>query len=135
MTRFTRCALCQLLPILLAVCSGGCGDGGDGARVDGTVTLDGANIEKGSISFFPQGGEAKGAGGTIVNGKYSVKGLGTGKYRVHIDIPSGNKKPTQEERAHPTAAPPPAKIEGNDQEVEIAPGSQQKDIQLQKGAQ
>ncbi len=131
MTRFMWCALCQLL-LVLACCSG-CGDGGSGgARVDGTVTLDGANLESGGISFRPESGEARPAGGKITDGKYSVKGVATGKNRIHIDIPTGAKLPTREERAHPQATPPPPKIEGNDQEMDVAPGSQEKNIELHK---
>ena len=131
MTRFTWCAPCQLLLIL--VCASGCGDGGSGgARVDGTVTLDGANLEDGGISFYPVSGEGKSTGGKITGGKYSLKGVSTGKNRIHINIPTGAKRPTQEERAHPQATPPPPKIEGNDQEIDVAPGSQEKNIELHK---
>jgi hypothetical protein len=130
MTRFMWCALCQLLLVL--ACSG-CGDGASGgARVDGTVTLDGANLEEGGISFYPVSGEGRPTGGKITSGKYSIKGVATGKNRIHIDIPTGGKRPTQEERAHPQAAPPPPKIEGIDQEMDVAPGSQEKNIDLHK---
>jgi hypothetical protein len=134
MTRFTRRTLCQLLPILMAVWCGGCGGGGEGATVSGTVTLDGTPIEDGSISFSPEG-EGSSAGTKIVKGKYSAKNVTTGKNRVHIDAAVPGKKPTREERAKGgVTAPenPVTKAQGNDQEVEIAPGSQTKDFPLTK---
>jgi hypothetical protein len=140
MTRSTRRAVCQLLPILLAAWCTGCGGGGaGGGDVNGTVTLDGTAIEDGSISFTPETGEGGTAGGKIVQGKYSVKGVATGKNRVHIET-GGSKRSAREARAErgkeskEAAAPnPTAGAQGNDQSVDIAPGSQTKDIQLQKG--
>jgi hypothetical protein len=135
MTRFIQRALCQLLPALLAIWCSGCGGGDSGASVSGTVTLDGAGIEDGSISFFPESGEGGNAGGKIVNGKYSVKGVSTGKNRVHIDV-QGAKKSAREARAErgkeTHKESPVAGAQGNDQSVDIQPGSQTKDIQLQK---
>jgi hypothetical protein len=134
MTRFTQRALCQLLPALLAVWCSGCGGGGDGgATVSGTVTLDGAGIEDGSISFIPDEGAP--AGGKIANGKYSVKGVTTGRNRVHIDVP-GAKKTAQQAKAErgkeTTTRNPTEGAQGNDQSVDVQPGSQTKDVQLQK---
>jgi len=63
----------------------GCGSGG--TRVEGTVTLDGAPVDGGSISFHPEGGEGKPGGTEIKAGKYAIegdKGLAPGKYKVVI---------------------------------------------------
>jgi hypothetical protein len=137
MTRFIQRALCQLLLPLLAIWCGGCGDSssGGGATVSGTVTLDGAGIEDGSISFLPETGEGKQAGGKIAKGQYSVKGVTTGKNRVHIDVQGAKKTPQEAKAERGKEAPkesPIAGAQGNDESVDIQPGSQTKDIHLQK---
>lgn len=66
---------------------GGCGHSGR-QEVGGTVTLNGAPLEKGYIAFQPKPGTASpSAGGEIVGGKFlvsSAKGLLPGKFRVEI---------------------------------------------------
>ena len=71
---------------------GGCGDNDPQAKraISGTVTLDGAPVANGSLSFQPEqpGGTASGA--VITNGKYAVPrehGLPVGKYKVLIFAP------------------------------------------------
>lgn len=80
---------------------GGCGGSGglERAGVEGTVTLNGQNIERGSISFSPVG-TTKGptVGGTIENGRYSIpaeRGPVLGQYIVEIRAPkeTGRKIP------------------------------------------
>ena len=62
-----------------------------GATVSGKVTLDGAPLEDGHISFVPKAGGQKQAGwATIIGGKYAIpasSGLGTGAFRVEIRAP------------------------------------------------
>jgi hypothetical protein len=137
MTRFIQRALSQLLPALLAIWCSGCGGGGSGggATVSGTVTLNGAEIENGSISFQPETSEGTPAGAKIVKGKYSVKGVTTGKNRIHVDVQGGSKsaREAKAERGKETAKENPiAGAQGNDESVDIQPGTQTKDIQLQK---
>lgn len=73
----------------------GCGsDDGLGRRyrVTGKVTYNGQPVEKGNISFMPVGGaeSARGAGGEITDGYYSLSTLGDndgafpGKYKVAV---------------------------------------------------
>ena len=50
----------------------GCSDSGPSGKVEGTVTLDGAPLADGSISFVPADGKTASAGGAIKEGKYSV---------------------------------------------------------------
>jgi len=73
----------------------GCGGGGDNLPrepVSGTVTLDGAPLETGTISFMSAdpAGASTAVGATIKNGSYSIaKGEGPvpGPYRVIISSP------------------------------------------------
>jgi hypothetical protein len=138
MSRVFQRRLFQLTPVLLAIWCGGCSGGNTGgAAVSGSVTLDGAPIEDGTISFQPDG-EGAPAGGKITKGQYSVKGVSTGRNRVHVEVP-GPKRTAAEARAERGKAPatsvqnPTVGAQGNDQTVDIEPGEQKKDIQLQKG--
>jgi hypothetical protein len=77
----------------LAGCSGG------SAAVQGTVTLDGAPVDGGAISFTPSGKpDSASFGAQIVGGKYSITGKAPppGSYRVdvHWNKPTGKKVPT-----------------------------------------
>jgi len=59
--------------------------------ISGTVTVDGAPLESGHISFHPTEGQATSGGSVIKGGKYSVPregGLVAGKYRVAINAPA-----------------------------------------------
>jgi hypothetical protein len=59
-------------------------------RVSGTVTYQGKPLERGTISFSPVDAGGRGAGGSIVDGRYSLTTLDQddgalpGKYRVSI---------------------------------------------------
>jgi hypothetical protein len=137
MTRFIHGALYQLLPVLLAIGCSGCGEEKrGGATVSGTVTLDGAEIDDGTVSFVPATGEGAPAGGKIAKGKYSVQGVATGKNRVHVDVKGGAKRTAREAMAErgkeSTVRSPTAGAQGNDETIDVEPGSQTKDIQLQK---
>jgi hypothetical protein len=76
---------CLLVAVLALAC--GCGSGGR-AGVQGAVTLDGAPIESGRISFLPIEGTPGGGGqAQIVNGRYTIASAGgpnPGVYRVEI---------------------------------------------------
>jgi hypothetical protein len=71
----------------------GCGDDSGLPRrypVSGTVTYNGKLLEKGNINFAPDGPGGRAAGGTIVDGKYSLTtqnpddGAVPGKYKVGV---------------------------------------------------
>jgi hypothetical protein len=71
----------------------GCGGGDNMADVTGTVTVDGATPEKGSMTFIPADGKSPTAGGEIVNGKYSARvPLGTAKVQIRVPKVVGKKK-------------------------------------------
>jgi len=80
-------AQCCMLGVLLSLpLFVGCG-GASGTPVEGAVSVDGAPVETGSITFIPQG-EGKKGGALITDGKYSVPakvGLQAGLYKVQIN--------------------------------------------------
>jgi len=77
---------------LCAALAAGC-DGSGLADVSGTVTVDGAPVEEGSITFVPADGQGQTAGGPIKDGKYSVR-ASPGRMKVSISAPKaiGKKK-------------------------------------------
>jgi hypothetical protein len=71
----------------------GCGDGAKLGDVTGTVTIDGAPVEKGSISFFPVDGQGPATGGEIMAGKYESQApLGNCKVEIRVPKVVGQKK-------------------------------------------
>lgn len=109
-----RCSLARTAPI--AACLAvfvGCGAENRLGRlpVSGQVTLDGAPLDFGSITFVPQGGGTISSGATIVDGKYSMpeaKGLPPGDYVVRINA---SKSSDNSDRAMDAAGPGPLSIE------------------------
>lgn len=72
----------------------GCGSGSGGVGVTGKVTLDGAPLEKGVISFVPESTGTP-ATGEIEAGSYRIKaaqGPTAGTYRVEIRAPKNTGK-------------------------------------------
>jgi len=92
-------SVCFLLSIGLVAClSSGCGtaDGPSRAEVHGQVTLDGREIELGSISFYPTDGMV--AGGTIEKGRYAIsaeRGPVVGINRIEIQAPRKTDRQVQ----------------------------------------
>jgi hypothetical protein len=75
------CSLCLSFLVL-----SGCG-GSTGVTVSGKVSLDGAAVPSGRISFMPvdtKSGQA--VGGEIINGAYTVTGVSAGKQRVNVTL-------------------------------------------------
>jgi len=70
------------------------------SSVKGTVTFDGAPVEEGSISFFPEPGtESRKASAAILNGAFAIPaeaGPMPGKFRVEINWvkKTGRKAPS-----------------------------------------
>ena len=80
------------LVVTCALLTCGC-DGAKFVEVSGTVTVDGAPIESGAITFLPADGQTPTAGGEIKDGKYRVK-VPVGVMKVSISAPKvvGKKK-------------------------------------------
>jgi hypothetical protein len=72
----------------------GCGQtASDRGTVTGTITIDGKPPANGSIAFTPVSGRAPTAGGTIVDGKYSVEApLGESKVAIRVTKVVGQRK-------------------------------------------
>jgi hypothetical protein len=78
--------------LAVVVACWGCADPKN-ATLTGNVTLDGAAVPQGSISFFPVDGKGSTAGGEIVDGKYSVQvPFGTSRVEIRVAKVTGQKK-------------------------------------------
>jgi hypothetical protein len=81
-------------------CLGCSSDGLNRTSVEGTVTLDGKPLEKGTIAWMPLHNEGPTIGCDIRNGKYRIpqkSGPAIGEYHVAISgepIPTGKKVPS-----------------------------------------
>lgn len=60
------------------------GCGGSTATVTGNVSYDGSAIEKGMVTFTPEGTAGSVVGAEIVAGKYTAKGVAPGKNIVQV---------------------------------------------------
>jgi hypothetical protein len=105
----------------------GCGQDNPMGRlaVSGTVKLNGEPVANGNVTFMPMV-KSEGltmAGGTIVNGSYSVataKGLAPGEYSVTIGIPDPNW--TREQGLNPKELAPPDWASGTAHTVTVKAG-------------
>lgn len=90
----------------------GCGnaDSKSGSPVSGTVTLDGAPLDRGSISFSSlDDPNLEASAANIEAGKYHIpadNGLAPGKYRVSISAPAGGVTSTDPNEAMAQASQP-----------------------------
>jgi hypothetical protein len=122
---------------LLAVIVVGCG--GPRGAVSGTVTLDGAPIEKGMITFEPaEGSGLSKVAAEIVAGKYELpadRGPLPGKYKVEFTsqkktgrkVPTGDGDATIDETEQ--ALPPKFNTQST-YSVDITRGANKNDFQL-----
>jgi hypothetical protein len=96
----------------------GCGMGDKRAAISGKVTLDGAAIESGSITFQPsEGTQSPSAGTAITQGSYQIpraQGPLPGVYRVEITA----QRKTGNKIAAGSPAPPGTLV---DEVVEVVP--------------
>jgi len=99
----------------------GCGSDPLGRQaVSGKVTLDGAPLEQGSISFQPVEGGITSSGAVVTQGEYAIprdKGLPPGKYRVVINA----IKPGTGQAELPPGGMPGEEVEGPPAEELIPP--------------
>ncbi|MCR9115702.1 MAG: hypothetical protein NXI22_01995 [bacterium] len=125
-------ALILILPLLAFIV--GCGSGRvapDRFQVTGTVTLDGAPLEKGTITFTSPEDQKKGilSSGEIINGKYDIQ-VTPGKKQVKINarVVTG---PVNEMGEEPTKEIIPAKYNSKTTlEAEIPKAAHNADFEL-----
>jgi hypothetical protein len=84
------------LGLICIGCSGKSYDGPPRYSLSGVVTLDGAPVTAGTISFLPDGHDGRVSGGQIVDGKYDIPseyGPNAGAYLVKVNWlrPTGKK--------------------------------------------
>jgi hypothetical protein len=77
--------------LFLLLLASGCGGDPLGRQpISGSVNLDGAPLDKGTVNFHPVDTAKTSTGGPIATGKFSLdrsKGLAAGKYRVTVNAP------------------------------------------------
>jgi hypothetical protein len=123
---------CTCLIFAAAVCVlAGCADRYDGRlAVSGNVTLEGAPLDGGTITFEPVDGQGSTSGAAIENGEYTIDrkvGLKPGKYRVAITAGDGKTPASEDEAASPGGGTnivsvdriPPEYNERSKQQVEV----------------
>jgi hypothetical protein len=119
------------------------------SRVSGIVMFDGKPLEQGSITFHPADGKGAAAAAEIEDGHFSVPNVTSGPKIVEVSSTKPIKSPQSSEDMAKAFAEAKAKgksaatVEfadliprdaiGNNQKVELAPGSQTMNFQLGKG--
>ncbi|HLJ92681.1 MAG TPA: hypothetical protein VKU02_05735 [Gemmataceae bacterium] len=143
----TNIALLLLLVLLLGLISG-CGSGT--ASVSGAVTYNGEPVGNGFITFLPADGKGPSAGGQIEDGRFAVDNLIPGQKVVKVEavkkVPFARNSEDMAKRSaanrflgdgsgliDPADVIPP-NAEGNNEKVDIQPGSQIRDFHLKKAA-
>lgn len=88
--------------VLVAI---GCGGTGPTATVTGTVTYNGQPVKTGAITFTSKGGKGGVSGGTITDGKFTVRDVPHGPTTVFISAGGGEKTgPISSEESHAQSA-------------------------------
>lgn len=98
--------LTALAALALFIGLSGCGSGGKSLDVEGTVLLNGKDLEEGDITFVPEDKNLKAEGGKIANGKFRLKAP-IGKCKVEIRATRVVPGKTQPSAAGPDAPPEP----------------------------
>ncbi len=102
----------MLAACLAAAVAAGCSSDADElAReaVSGTVTFDGQPLERGAITFVPEGQVPTQGGASITDGKYSIaksEGLVAGNYNVAITSPLGDAEKAKDAVTNAPGMPP-----------------------------
>jgi hypothetical protein len=112
------------------------GCGGE-TTVSGNINVDGKRLPEGSITFFPVDGKTNTAGDKIFDGRYGPVKVPVGSMKVSISAPKikGYKKlyntPNSPERPLFAEALPEKYNEKTELRMDVKPGPNQKDFELQ----
>jgi hypothetical protein len=122
-------------PLVAVLCLAGCDDRRT-AEVHGTVQVDGKPLEAGAILFVPVDGKTATTGGPIKDGRYSVRvPVGTMKVSISAAKVVGMKKvydtPDSPQRPVMEEALPERYNEKTELQIEVRPGRNQEDFNLQ----
>lgn len=140
MTRPNRPLLATLAGCLLLALPAGCSRSPYDADVSGVVTLDGAPIGPGVITFAPSGAMANPAVGAIAaDGAYFLKtkherGVDSGKYDVSVQVFEPEEKVAPGERSMQEPVPlvpePYLRTDTSGLSFDVTPGRQTIDVAL-----
>jgi len=103
--------------------------------VSGTIVVDGAPAEIGSIAFFPLDGQAATSGAAVEQGRYqAVVPLGKSKVEIRVSKVVGQKKlydaPDSPVQAVMAEVLPPRYNDASELAIDVVPGPQQRDFDL-----
>lgn len=126
------CALTMVIP-------SGCGGGGEGVTVSGTVTYDGKPVPSGHVTLAPADGKGPSFGGDIHDGRFTIRGVLPGEKIVSVTGGETIEFPKTSEEMEKLAAerktpgtgwqiPPNAK--GNNQRITISKSNQELKLEL-----
>jgi hypothetical protein len=111
-----------LIATTLATCLS-CSGGGSFEGVSGTITVDGAPVDAGTISMQPLDQEAGGpAGGTIQDGKFQAAGresLSSGKYTVQVQASKRTGRMKRDPQRGDVAEYAPLTLADSPKEIEL----------------
>lgn len=135
---------------LAAAVLAGCGGTGPTAVVTGTVTYNGQPVKEGTITFTSKGGRGSVNGGTITDGKYTVREVPNGAATVFISAGGSEAStgPISSEESHaqsakykgkqlPGGAPNtavPSNAVGNNAEIKVSGAEVKMDFDLKPPA-
>jgi hypothetical protein len=123
-----RSSLLLLLCLTVAMPTTGCSR--SAVAVHGQVTLNGASLTEGYITFFPVEGMQATCGTDIREGQYEIQKLAPGPWRVVI-APAPSARIVRSAQGTPAAVvTPTAKTEGNNRIVTISAADQTLDFHL-----
>lgn len=137
-----------IVPAVLGLLSAGCGS--DVASVSGLVSYEGEPVANGYVTFAPADGKGPMVGGAVTNGRYAVGNVPPGPKVVKVEASNGAAPSVQtsEDAARVSkemkgkygadgiirTETVPVNAVGNNQEIEVKPGTQTLDLSLKKPA-
>lgn len=133
---------CRLAAVFAAIILSSAVGCTQSTAVSGSVTYNGEAVEKGSISFMPEGGAGQGFGAKIIDGKYKVDKAVPGNKVVTIrgvrKIDFGKSTGDSMKRAQEAQAAGKEYVPGNGESADYIPETAEgnnKTVEVTSGAQ